>query len=143
MYSSLTCVPSTSLKADNFGTLFNTVCGFPGSSCDVINGNTTTGKFGMYSFCNATEKLGFILDSYYKSQKSDASACNFNGQAVTTKASTASTCAAVLAGATSAAHTSKSLAAPVPMRAMLTLGEASVGLYVVLAMGVGAAMVLL
>jgi hypothetical protein len=143
MYSSLGCVPAANLKQEDFGKLFGDVCGRQGSSCDSINGNVTTGSYGPFSFCNDTEKLGFVLDSYYKNQKSDASACNFNGQAVTTKpAAVASTCNAVLSSATST-QTSKSFAAPVPMHGMLTLGELTTGLYVLLAMGLGAGMVLL
>ncbi len=130
-------MPAANLKQEDFGKLFGDVCGRQGSSCDSINGNVTTGSYGPFSFCNDTEKLGFVLDSYYKNQKSDASACNFNGQAVTTKpAAVASTCNAVLSSATST-QTSKSFAAPVPMHGMLTLGELTTGLYVLLAMGLG------
>ena len=143
MFSSLSCVPAPNLSAQKYGDLFKTVCGLQGSSCDAINGNATTGAYGAFSFCNDTEKLGYVLDAYYRGQKSDSSACNFAGQAAVTKAgAAASSCSAVLSSATSS-QTSKSFAAPVPMRGMLTLGEASVGLYVLVAMGVGAGMVLL
>ncbi|KAH8882972.1 hypothetical protein GQ53DRAFT_438245 [Thozetella sp. PMI_491] len=144
MFNSLSCVPDPKLTSDKYQKLFDSVCGYPGSSCDTINSNASSGNYGAFSMCNPSQKLGYVLDAYYKSQKSDASACNFNGQAVTTKASAASSCSAALSSASaSASHSSSnSFAVPLPMHGMLTLGDFTMGAYVLTAMGLGAAMVL-
>jgi hypothetical protein len=86
MYNSLTCAPNADLDAESVGELFGTVCGLgDGSQCDGIAANASTGDYGAYSMCNATEKLGWIMDAYYQAQDStnQASACDFDGSAAT------------------------------------------------------------
>jgi hypothetical protein len=161
MYKSLSCQPKANLDPDNYGDIFNYICGVPGTTaCNGISGNTSTGVYGAYIGCSDQQKLGYVLDQYYKGQKSAADACNFNGQAAINKApSTGGSCSAAISSANaanSAAATatkpaasstgtagSKNMAAPVSIKALFSIGDVAVGLYVLVAMGVGATMVAL
>lgn len=89
MFNSLTCAPKSDISAEDIGELFGTVCGLgDGSQCDGIAANASTGDYGAYSMCNSTEKLGWVMDAYYKAQDStnQASACDFDGNAATVSA---------------------------------------------------------
>ena len=103
MYAALSCVPNN-VGDDEAGELFGTVCGLGASQnvCAGITNNATTGVYGAYGMCNATEQLGWALNAYYLAQNSNnrASACNFGGSA-TTKASAAATgsCSALISQA--------------------------------------------
>ncbi|KAK4203026.1 Glucanosyltransferase-domain-containing protein [Triangularia verruculosa] len=150
MYKSLSCVPSDSLKTTDFGKIFNYVCDQTPKACDGINGNTTSGEYGPFSMCGAKEKLGYILNEYYNLQGKSSGACEFKGQAQVVAASADDGCQARLAQASAAAsntqggsETSKNIAAPIPMKNLFTIGDLAIGAYVVVAMGVGAGMVLL
>jgi 1,3-beta-glucanosyltransferase GAS1 len=162
MWSSLSCVPEASLNTTAYSAIFDYICGADPTACKGINGNTTTGVYGAYSMCNTTQQLGYVLDAYYKAQSSDSTACDFEGQAVTTKGTTASTCSAKLASASSenaaaatatsavtgtgssgSSSSSSSFAVPMAMKNQLTIGDFAVGLYALFAMGVGAAVVAL
>ncbi|CAK7268714.1 hypothetical protein SEPCBS57363_003235 [Sporothrix epigloea] len=164
MFKSLSCVPSSSLNATGLGALFGSICGLDASACAGITANVSTGVYGAYVMCDPTEQIAYVLDAYYKNQNSDSSACDWNGQAQVVKApAAASSCSSLLASASSSnnraatatagsgstktgssgsSSTSKSAAAS-GMRNMLTLGELSVGLYVLVAMATGAGMMML
>ncbi|OAA56536.1 glycoside hydrolase family 72 [Niveomyces insectorum RCEF 264] len=161
MFSSLSCVPKSGLNTSDYGDLFGSICGADASACNGISANTSTGVYGAFVMCDATEQLAYALDTYYKNQKSASTACDWNGQAqVVTPAKAASSCSSLLASASAsnsfaatatAASTAsgakgtgtKNFAAPVAMRNMLTLGDLSVGLYALVAMATGAGMMLL
>jgi len=81
MFAGLSCKASPTLDEKNYGDIFNFVCGTKGRPCDAINGNATSGKYGVFSMCNAQQKLGYVLDRYYKNQNNAADACDFSGQA--------------------------------------------------------------
>ena len=102
--------------------------------------NTTNGVYGPYSMCNSTQKLGIVLDAYYKDQKSDKTACDFKGKAkLVSAAGAASSCSAGLQSASSAAGVaatatagtpsngnsgsskSSNIAAPIPMKNLFTV----------------------
>jgi hypothetical protein len=150
MYKTLSCVPKTGLSTQKYGDIFNYICGSVPLACVGINGNTTTGVYGAFSMCDDTQKLGFVLDQYYKSQNNAAGACGFNGQAVTTTpSSAASTCSAALSSASAAnsvaatatqGSTSKTSnpAMPMTMNNMLTTSEFAVAIYILVATGLGA-----
>ncbi|GAB7353918.1 hypothetical protein MBLNU459_g4263t1 [Dothideomycetes sp. NU459] len=102
MYNSLTCVIKGSVSSDDYGELFGTVCGLSGSPCAGIAHNATTGNYGAYGMCNATEQLAYALNAYYQAQDSSnkASACNFGGSASTKAAtSAAGVCSSLMAQA--------------------------------------------
>lgn len=166
MYDSLTCVPDKSIKAEEYGELFGTVCGNDPAACAGINGDPKTGVYGAYAMCNSLQQLGYVMDQYYKNQKYESHACSFNGAAAPNgKAKADPTCSAALKSAEAAnavaatatagtgnggtnggaasSETSESFASPVAMKSFFSVADMAVGLYVVVAMGVGAGMVML
>jgi hypothetical protein len=158
MFNSLSCVPADDLEPKNYGDIFDYICANSKKSCVGINGNTTSGVYGAYAMCNPKQQLGYVLDQYYKAQNEAKDACDFDGQAKLNSGSTAAACSAKLASASTAnshaatattnggsdAAESSNFAVPRgPARAFFALGDLAVGLYVVVAMGVGAGMVLL
>lgn len=101
MMASLTCMVSPSVNTSNVGALFNQVCGYNnGAPCTGIVRNTTTGTYGAYSMCNATEQLSNAFNAYYLEEKSASTACDFAGAAVVVKANAASSCSSLIASAT-------------------------------------------
>ncbi|KAK4100195.1 carbohydrate-binding module family 43 protein [Parathielavia hyrcaniae] len=152
MFASLSCVPASSTSPEDYGAIFGYVCSEAPDACAGISGNTTSGVYGAFSMCDATQQLGYVLDQYYKAQNSAATACDFEGQATVQEGAADSSCSAALssasamATATSAADAETSSNAAVargPVRAVFGLADAAMGLYVLVAMGVGAGMVLL
>ncbi|KAK1088059.1 hypothetical protein LTR48_001957 [Friedmanniomyces endolithicus] len=100
MYNTLGCVVAPATSQDNYGNLFGTVCGYGAHICDGIAANASTGTYGAYGMCNATEQLGYVLNQYYVAQSSGASACAFNGAAQTKSPSSASgACASLVSQA--------------------------------------------
>lgn len=97
MYDSLGCVVAPGVSQNNYGTLFGQVCGYGSSICAGIQANATSGNYGAYGMCNATEQLAYAFNNYYASQKSSASACSFGGSATVTSAqATGSVCSNLL-----------------------------------------------
>jgi hypothetical protein len=103
MVSTLTCVVSDDVEDTEIGTLFSQVCGYnDGKPCVGILKNTTTGEFGPYAMCNATQQLSYAFNAYYN-QQGTSDACNFDGKAQIVKsAGAASSCAALVSSATAA-----------------------------------------
>lgn len=93
MDSSLTCIVSPSVSQDDYASLYSYVCGQV--SCGGITGNGTSGEYGAYSGCDATEKMNFVLNLYYEKYTT----CGFSGSATTQKPATASSCSAYLSSA--------------------------------------------
>ncbi|KAH8646819.1 Glucanosyltransferase-domain-containing protein [Xylariales sp. PMI_506] len=81
MVNSLSCVQSDSVTTEDIGTLFGTVCGIDPTACTGITANATSGVYGDFVMCSATQQLSYALNQYYVNQGRAASACNFNGQA--------------------------------------------------------------
>jgi len=102
MMSTLTCKVNPSVNSTQIGTLFSQVCGYNGGKpCAGIARNTTTGTYGAYSMCNATEQLSNAFNAYYLEQNSASTACDFAGAAQVVKAAgAASNCSSIIASAT-------------------------------------------
>jgi len=74
---------STAINVIN-GELLGTACGLlstNGGNCNDITSNGTTGTYGRVSFCDAREKLSYIMTLYYETQNRNAAACDFGGNA--------------------------------------------------------------
>ncbi|SCV02432.1 LAME_0H00408g1_1 [Lachancea meyersii CBS 8951] len=94
MANSLSCVVDDSVDEDDYGDLFGIVCG--SISCDGITASGSNGTYGSYSFCNAKDKLSFVLNNYYIQNGKSKSACDFSGSASLQTATTASACSSAL-----------------------------------------------
>lgn len=81
MVASLSCVQSDKVTTDDIGSLFGTVCGMDSTACTEITSDASTGSYGAYVMCNATQQLSFALNQYYVNQGKSSSACNFSGSA--------------------------------------------------------------
>jgi len=102
MWNALTCIPDN-VSTDDAGDLFGIVCGLGSGTCDGIDANSTSGKYGAYGMCNSTQQLGWALNDYYEQEVAagnGASACDFSGSAKT-KAVTSptGTCATLISQA--------------------------------------------
>lgn len=99
MYDSLSCVVAADTSEDDYATLFNQVCGYGTTICAGINTNSSeyNGVFGAYGMCNSTQQLAYAFNKYAAGQTNNPSACGFGGSA-TTKAATsaAGTCATLV-----------------------------------------------
>ncbi|KAI1390456.1 carbohydrate-binding module family 43 protein [Hypoxylon trugodes] len=166
MYNSLSCVPADDLAEKDFGDIFGYVCSHDASACAGIKQDPKTGVFGPYSMCSPKQQLAHVLNTYYTNQHSSSDACSFDGAAkVVSSPSSDSSCKSSLAKANSAvavaatatagsastastgetSESSENAAAPasVRMTPFVTMGDMAVSLYVLVAMGAGAGMVLL
>jgi len=156
MYNALACQPASNIGAKDYGEIFGFICGADKKACSGISTHPDTGVYGAYSMCSDKHKLGHVLDAYYKNQGNAKDACNFAGKAVinsnvvvaeTCKAalSSASVANSIAATATSAAPSGSSTKnpAPGPARSFLAVGDLAMGMYVMGAMAVGGAMVML
>jgi len=148
MFATLSCVPSPSLDVEEYGDIFKFVCGTPGSPCSGIRADADVAVYGAYSMCSAEHKLGYVLDRYYKNQKSQSTACDFDGKAtIKDGAKVKSSCTEKLASASAindvaatasgkADDTSAGLTVP------MTFGGFAIWAYLVAVAGVGAGMIL-
>lgn len=165
MVKSRKCVQAKGLSSKKYSDMFSYICGESPEICTAINGNSTIGSYGAYSMCPDSDKLDYVLDAYYKDQDSADSACDFDGKAQLQDGSTSSSCTDALstadshnkevATATSAVDSTSetgsadssgddSFAMPgASMARVFSFGGYAVGLYTVVAVGVGATMVVL
>lgn len=126
MQQSLQCVVLPSVLQKDYSDLYAYVCDHV--LCDGVNGNGTTGEYGAYSGCNATEKINFVLNLYYLEAGGGDSNCDFLGSATLQLAATASLCAAylLLAGASGLGSLEGSVVATLHNLATATAAAASV-----------------
>ena len=112
MVASLSCVAKPNLNDTAIPQLFSAACDPKNGQniCSGIANNGTSGSFGAYSGCNATDQLSWAFNAYYQEQKSSNSAntdaCDFGGAATTKSAATPSgQCSALINQAGGAAGT--------------------------------------
>ncbi|KAL8376878.1 hypothetical protein RB595_007825 [Gaeumannomyces hyphopodioides] len=147
MVKAATCAPSSSVSSKQYGEIFGYICAQSGNPCGGINGNATTGIYGPYSMCDDKAKLTHVLDTYYKSQKNSAGACDFKGKAeIVSSPSTPSSCTAALSSASAAVENARTATAAASAggdkSGAVSVRELAVGLYAVAAMGLGALVML-
>lgn len=157
MYKSLTCTLDSSVTADGYGSMFSYICSNDADACASIASDPATGVYGPYVGCNSTQQLGAVLQAYYENQNSASTACDFGGNAtINSSPASNSTCDTLMeaasssasAGATSTGSSSGSsstanFAAPIGRMERVSIGSLAVGMYMVMAAGVGAAMIAL
>lgn len=165
MYSTLSCIPSSSLKAASYGDIFGFICGAKPELCAGIHANASTGVYGAYGMCNDTVKLAYVMNEHFNDQNSASSACDFDGSGqVRTAPGAASACSDSLAAASSVnEYAQTATAAPANagssggssnddgsfgvmnrrLDTAFSLGDYAIGLYLLVAAGVGGAMVVL
>ncbi|RYO79832.1 hypothetical protein DL766_006022 [Monosporascus sp. MC13-8B] len=101
MYNSLECAPADDLEEEDFGEIFGYICGQDETACAGIKSDTAAGVYGPYVMCNPREQLGHVLDSYYKNQGRSSTACKFQGQAQVVSPKAESKCSDALSSASS------------------------------------------
>ncbi|KAK2049849.1 glycolipid anchored surface protein [Colletotrichum somersetense] len=148
MVKSLSCVPKPNLEAEAIGDIFGFVCGASPDSCEGINTDTSTGVYGAFSMCSDEQKLAYVMNEYYKAQKSARTACDHNGQGEIASPSADDTCKKALASATDAASasstakpsssTSGNAAAGSTYRPVFNFGGFALGAYLIASGCVGA-----
>ncbi|KAK2594185.1 hypothetical protein QQS21_008124 [Conoideocrella luteorostrata] len=162
MAKSRSCVPKSDLSSKKFGDVFGFICKASPESCVGINANATTGVYGAYSMCDDRSKLAYVLDAYYTSQKKAKDACDFEGSAQLASANSDSSCSGALASASDVNKKAATATGPVgggaakptgtgdsfavhgaPVARLFSVGDFAVGLYMLVALGVGAGMVAL
>ncbi|KAK2014308.1 glycolipid anchored surface protein [Colletotrichum eremochloae] len=153
MTKSLSCVPKQNLKAEAIGDIFSFVCGAAPDSCKGIATDPPAGVYGAFSMCSDEQKLAYVMNDYYKSQKSARSACDHGGQGEIVSPSADDTCKKALASATdtsSASSTAKpsssssgNAAAGSLYQPVFNFGGLAVGAYLIASACVGAAIMAL
>ncbi|SCV02433.1 LAME_0H00430g1_1 [Lachancea meyersii CBS 8951] len=105
--NSLSCVLSGDVEEEDYGELYNTLCGK--LDCGDISADGEKGSYGAYSFCDNSVKLSFLLNKYYESNGKSKSACSFDGSAsLASSTSLASSCQTKLSSASAKASVSGS-----------------------------------
>jgi hypothetical protein len=99
MVSSLSCVANSGLSGNQTADLFDTVCGLDDKACLGISANGTTGVYGAYSVCSASQQLSFAFNQYYLSQSKSSTACSFGGNAKVQSGSSSGNCGALVSAA--------------------------------------------
>jgi len=100
MVQNLTCVAKSSLDSATIEKQFGIVCGPDlGSNCGGIHANASTGAYGAYSMCNATQRLSYAFNQYYLNQTAtntkNTNPCDFSGSAQKVSPKVGSSCTAV------------------------------------------------
>ena len=104
MVSNLTCVAKSTLSSDDIQTQFGYICNPSlGHNCLGVTANGSTGVYGAYSMCNATQRLSYAFNQYYLSQiatnTQNNNPCDFSGAAQKVSPKIASGCGSVLSQA--------------------------------------------
>lgn len=162
------CVRADNLDLEDYADIFDFICSESESICSAINGNATAGIYGAYSMCSRGAKLDYVLGAYYDDQDGASDACDFDGGAQTQDVEEASSCSDILDAAESINDQVATATSPVggasetgdsgddseddddsaalpgsAIAHVFAVGDFAVGLYMLVAVGVGGAMVAL
>ncbi|KAL9131904.1 MAG: hypothetical protein Q9217_000264 [Psora testacea] len=104
MVSNLTCVARAGLSDDDIQIQFDYICDpRQGNNCGGILANASTGSYGAWSMCNATQRLSWAFNQYYLNQTAtntrNANPCDFSGQAQKVSPKPANSCKAAISQA--------------------------------------------
>jgi len=104
MVKTLGCVAKSSVSNKDISSLFSFICAK--ADCGGVSTNGTTGKYGAYSMCTASQRLSWAMNSYYNKQGKTSDACDFNGEAQTQQpSSTSGSCSSLISEAGGTAGT--------------------------------------
>ena len=167
MVSNLTCVAKSDLSDDDIETQFAYICDpRQGNNCAGISANASTGVYGTWSMCNASQRLSWAFNQYFLNQTAtntqNSNPCSFSGHAQKVNPKPDSSCKAVVSQA-GAGGTGSVTNAPTPTGGSSGSGSSSsskgvagivgvpafdfallrLGAYVATAMAVGMGMMLL
>ncbi|KAF4508836.1 hypothetical protein G6O67_005168 [Ophiocordyceps sinensis] len=159
MVKSRSCVPRSDVSPTEYGDLFNYVCGLDKVLCAGISGEPSTGVFGSYIMCDDSAKLAYVFDAHYSKFNEAAWACDFGGNATTQVAAAEASCSPALASASDSNKHVATATAPAGGKAsssddslavhgvsfsrFFAVGDFALGLYLVAAVGAGAAAIVL
>ncbi|CEL04458.1 hypothetical protein ASPCAL05588 [Aspergillus calidoustus] len=98
MDSTLTCKVKDSVDAEEYGEIFDYICGLEGGKyCAGQKADAYNGTYGAYSVCTSKQKLSFVMTQYYKGQNNAADACDFDSRGEVVEASDSSdSCSSLL-----------------------------------------------
>ena len=118
MYSNLTCVAKSDLSDSKIQSQFGFICDPSlGNNCGGVTANASTGAYGTWSMCNATQRLSWAFNEYYLNQTAtntkNTDPCDFSGTAQKVSPKPANSCKSVLSQA-GAAATGSITNAPTP-----------------------------
>ena len=104
MISNLTCIAKSGLSDDTIESQFNYVCDpSKGDYCSGVTANGSTGVYGAFSMCSASEQLSYAFNQYYLNQTAtnpqNTSPCDFSGNGQKVAPKPASSCKAVISQA--------------------------------------------
>ncbi|KAG8529280.1 uncharacterized protein KY384_005915 [Bacidia gigantensis] len=168
MVSNLTCVAKSGISDEDIQTQFDFLCDpRQGNNCGGVLANASTGVYGAWSMCSASQRLSWAFNHYYENQTAtnsqNSNPCDFKGAAQKVTPKPAGSCKAVIsqAGAAgtgavtnaptataggssgSGSTSSSSGAAGAVSIPSIDFTLVKLGAYMTLAMIVGVAMVLL
>lgn len=159
MVKSRSCVMNGSPSSEKMRDIFSFVCGNDVKICAGIGGNATTGVYGAYHMCDDSAKLAYAMDGYVSTLKSSGATCDFGGLAKTQSPATEAACSAGLAEASDVNKQAATATAPIkgvttntkdssaaqglPRTRDLSFGDWAISLYLLAALGTGAAVLVL
>ncbi|KAJ2853584.1 DNA photolyase phr1, partial [Coemansia erecta] len=90
--SQITEIPTDTNDLATFGTnvssIYGTVCG--SISCSAVEADGKAGTYGKYSFCNTIQRVSWVMNAWYISQRGVSGSCDFSGFATLAKPSLSS-----------------------------------------------------
>ena len=118
MVSNLTCVAKSGLSDEDIQSQFDYICDpRQGKNCGGVLANASTGIYGAWSMCSATQRLSWAFNQYYLDQTANnaqnTNPCNFKGAAQKVTPKAADSCRGVI-GQAGSAGTGSITNAPTP-----------------------------